>query len=446
MPKQRQRLSLYIPGSPPGALPESTYTPSSDRRRSLISLPDSLNLGNLNLKPSKAKLQKNWWPGAKSPTARRCADHTTATTTAPHERALGAPRRKTAAPALASPPRRHVSHQWDDPELRRELEMTLPQSATASLSRPGSRNGGPAGAAVPRCAASVPAPSRAPPPPPIPELSAVNYYSEDAAATGLASPPSPIVVDHVSTLRRRAKTPVHHVGQLEAAQRRRSNQGPFQTGNMDGVNRMSSVSTIAREYRELAVYPDEAIAEVPEVDPPYLSGKGMVERPATRDVEIQDGHLLGAAAYLNHRRTQSSASDDGALPGSEVDASCPSLTRSSSTPAETSDDEEKDGEQPAAPASLRLQIGLELLTKELSRALAGDRRRQQGDGGDGASAAGLQVWVMIEAYERLRERLEEEPTEEKEHAREAIDAWIRALYAIHGDIVSQSADESEYED
>ncbi|KAM3453624.1 hypothetical protein MY3296_003655 [Beauveria thailandica] len=462
-----QRLSLYIPGSPPGALPETTYTPSSDRRRSLISLTDSLGLGSLtsrsknNLdssKPSRVKPQR-CWPGAKrSPTAAHGTANKDCTTTG-HDLstlillageqmgALGDPRRKT-----ASLRRLPVSRRMDDPKLRRDLEMTLPKSATA-LSRPRSsasiqRKPLPKDAVLPCCAAApvVPAPSRAPPPPPIPELSAVNYYLpkdgemavEQSLPTSTVFPPP--------TVRRRAKTPVHHIGQLEAAQRDRIKL-PHGNGNMDGVNRMSSVSTIAREYRQLAVYPETNVPDVPKIDPLYLMNPDIAELPDAQDKDCQDGRLL-SASHHNHRRSSSSVSEDGTLLGSEPDTtslgSCPSLTPSSSSPpaSETSDE----GSEPPALASLRFQIGIELLTKELSTAFAANHQsssasRRQKDVG------GLQIWVMIEAYERLREQLDARPAEEEnKQARDAIDAWIRALYAIHGNIASDgAADESEYE-
>ncbi len=436
---QRQRLSLYIPGSPPGALPESTYTPSSDhhRRRSLISLTDGLSLGSL--KPSRAKLQK-YWPGAKSPTTPTASHDLSALIMLAGEQmgALADPRRR--RPVSSRP----VSRQQDDPKLQLDLEMTLPKSAT-SLSRQGSggsiqRKPLPTNA-TPRyyAASAVPAPSRAPPPPPIPELSAVNYHSPDVMMA--VSPPSPVTPVFPSTVRRRAKTPVHHIGQLEAAAQQRRSKTPGQNGNMEGVNRMSSVSTIAREYRELAVYPEMDIPDVPKIDPSYLLEQGIVELPAANS---QETHLLGTA-HRNHHRASSSLSDDGTLLGSEPDTSfgtCPSLTRSSSPPTETSDDDE--AEEPPALASLRFQIGLELLTKELSTAFADQsgRRRQK----DTGSSAGLQIWVMIEAYERLREQLDAKPTEESNQARDAIDSWIRALYAIHNNMASEgAADGSEYE-
>ncbi|EJP68349.1 uncharacterized protein BBA_02351 [Beauveria bassiana ARSEF 2860] len=473
---QRQRLSLYIPGSPPGTLPETTYTPSSDRRRSLISLTDSLGLGSLtsrsknNLESSKplprTKLQK-FWPGARSPTA---ADGTAKNyTTTGHDLstlillageqmgALGDPRRKTALP------RRPVTRRMDDPKLQRDLEMTLPKSATA-LSRPRSANSIqrkplPKNAAPQCCTAApvVPAPSRAPPPPPIPELSAVHYYrSEDGEMAAEHSPATSIVMQATPAfpppmVRRRAKTPVHHIGQLEAAQRNR-NKLPYPNGNMDGVNRMSSVSTIAREYRELAVYPETNVPDVPKIDPLYLMNPDIVELPDARDIDCQDGRLL-SASHHNHRYSSSSVSEDGTLLGSEPDTTslgcCPSLTPSSSPPASETSDE--GSEEPPALASLRFQIGIELLTKELSTAFAANHHSSSGSSSSSRrqkDVGGLQIWVMIEAYERLREQLDAKPAEEgNKQARDAIDAWIRALYAIHGNIASDgAADESEYEE
>ncbi|OAQ98837.1 hypothetical protein LLEC1_04925 [Akanthomyces lecanii] len=439
---QRQRLSLYIPGSPPGTLPESTYTPTptSDRRRSLISL-DSLSLGSL--KPSRARLQK-YWPGAKSPTATTTNKPTRTT----HDLSAlimlaGEQMGALADPRLRKPSTssRTVSRQQDDPQLWQDLEMSLPKSATAhSRHSTGSiqRKPLPTNAASQYCPspAAVPAPSRAPPPPPIPELSAVNFHCESVKLAESPPPPVlPLSPTFPSTVRRRAKTPVHHIGQLEAAQRSRNRPLHFK-GNMDGVNRMSSVSTIAREYRELAVHSEMDIPDVPKIDASYLLRQGIIELPATNS---QEGHLLGTSC--RHQRTQSCTSDEGTLMGSEPDT-CPSLTHSNSPVAEMSDGED-DG--PPALASLRFQIGLELLTKELSTAFADQSSRRPKDGG--ASSAGLQIWVMIEAYERLREQLDaNKPTEDNMQARDAIDSWIRALYTIHNNIASEgAADDSEYE-
>lgn len=485
---QRQRLSLYIPGSPPGALPQcTTYTPassSSDRRRSLISL-DGLSLGNLSsLKPTKAKLQK-YWPGGKSPATGK--NHPTSSThdlsalimlAGEQMGALGDPRRRSSNSNCNSPvlARRPVScaspvaasaRGGDDLVLQQHLELSLPKSATR-LSRRSSihRKPLPAGSVVP----ALSAPKRAPPPPPIPELSAVNFYSVEEPAgnvSELESPSSPIMPVSPVLVRRRAKTPVHRIGQLELAAQRRRNEQAAQTkaapsGNMDGINRMSSVSTIAREYRELAVYAElDDVPAVPKIDPSYLLQQGLVELPATEmkhvDNNQYDDNLLGSPnpnqRHHRHRASASSLSDDGTVLGSEAGSSvgtCPSLTHSNSPGGESSEaegEEDEEDDAPPALASLRFQIGLELLTKELSTAFAGQSSRKEKEVNSSSSSAGLQIWVMIEAYERLREQLDAKPTEENKQARDAIDSWIKALNTIHANMASEAAgDDSDYEE
>src|SRR5262249_15726801 len=55
----------------------------------------------------------------------------------------------------------------------------------------------------------------------------------------------------------------------------------------------------------------------------------------------------------------------------------------------------------ASPDNLSLQICLDLLTRELSSAIS-DRRQKPGN-----EISALQVWVMIEAFERLRDQVAE---------------------------------------
>lgn len=115
-------------------------------------------------------------------------------------------------------------------------------------------------------------------------------------------------------------------------------------------------------------------------------------------------------------------------------------------------------------ATLSLQICVDLLGKELASAL--DQRRQteetsgSGEGGDdddgrgnslgkaaGATEAAateaktptspLQVWLMIEAYERLRDQVATEAKTNNLSPGEAqsleamFDMWLRALYRVH---------------
>lgn len=90
---------------------------------------------------------------------------------------------------------------------------------------------------------------------------------------------------------------------------------------------------------------------------------------------------------------------------------------------------------PTAPKSLGLQICLDLLTRELSFAIFNRPDRS----GNGLSS--LQVWVMIEAYERLRDQLRDSvsmPTEETQSVELMLDTWLQALYTIHDSLALEA--------
>jgi hypothetical protein len=92
---------------------------------------------------------------------------------------------------------------------------------------------------------------------------------------------------------------------------------------------------------------------------------------------------------------------------------------------------------------LRSQIGLEMLTLELSSAFS-DRSSRAG-----RDASGIQIWVMIEAYERLRDQISamESTDPELQNAREVFDSWLAALRVIQKGIADEGAEsDSEYGD
>ncbi|KAL2144815.1 hypothetical protein VTI28DRAFT_8477 [Corynascus sepedonium] len=108
--------------------------------------------------------------------------------------------------------------------------------------------------------------------------------------------------------------------------------------------------------------------------------------------------------------------------------------------------------------NVSLQICLDLLTRELSSAMSLSSSSWQ-HGGDGSRGGGLhthpptlsagtsalQVWVMIEAYERLRDQMAElGATGNYEQAREMermFDMWLRALYSVHGSMAERARKE-----
>ena len=206
-----------------------------------------------------------------------------------------------------------------------------------------------------------------------------------------------------------------------------------------GVNRMSSVSTIARQYRDLVEYPEEPdVPEVPPINPKFLAQQPS---PAPRyDPSEYRKSLLF---------TPSPVSDDGTLVPSDHDhgeGQHKFFRYPSPVSPRPEHEEDKSTESTApAPAALRFQVGLDLLTRELSSALASNNGGTE-EPRSGNRASGLQVWLMIEAYERLRDQLAASGTQNEE-VRMAIDAWLEALHAIHRDMVDGAAySDSEYED
>lgn len=99
----------------------------------------------------------------------------------------------------------------------------------------------------------------------------------------------------------------------------------------------------------------------------------------------------------------------------------------------------------ASPAgSPSLQICLDLLGRELSSAANGSSLRPS------AETSALQVWVMIEAYERLRDQvLGMHLDHEQEGSLDVmLNTWIKALYAVHDKMTGGDGhvSESEYGD
>lgn len=85
--------------------------------------------------------------------------------------------------------------------------------------------------------------------------------------------------------------------------------------------------------------------------------------------------------------------------------------------------------------ALSLQITMDLLTKELAGSL---RRSRRQPGGAAATTTTtevppLQTWLMIEAYERLREQVlgMHLPLGEAHALQDMFDVWLHALYRVH---------------
>ncbi|OAQ82330.1 hypothetical protein VFPBJ_04914 [Purpureocillium lilacinum] len=475
-----KHISLVIPGNGPRDFVESpTYTPSCSsasasassngnhnnnnnnrKRRSLINIPSSLI-------PGRGKFHKFWPAGSRRSTCegelKDCNGHHTDVSEV--IRLAGVQMGALGNPANAMSPSAGGVHQ--DEKRRRHNEFgervvtrsdnnkvhnfsRLPPYLSPPpppLNRKPIPDREPAPFPPPpppvpmHAPPPVPAPVRAapprPPPPPPPlfaELPAdigIAVASEQRDSVAASLPPRATITR--STGLRRAKTPVRKVGQLERAARQKRMSAAA------GVNRMSSVSTIARQYRDLVEYPEEPdVPEVPPINPKFLAQQPS---PAPRyDPSEYRKSLLF---------TPSPVSDDGTLVPSDHDHGegqhkffrYPSPV---SPPPEHEEDKSTESTAPA-PAALRFQVGLDLLTRELSSALASNNGGTE-EPRSGNRASGLQVWLMIEAYERLRDQLAASGTQNEE-VRMAIDAWLEALHAIHRDMVDGAAySDSEYED
>ncbi|KAI5922888.1 hypothetical protein F4810DRAFT_671896 [Camillea tinctor] len=244
-------------------------------------------------------------------------------------------------------------------------------------------------------------------------------------------------------MRRYAKTPVFRIGQLECPPGRDHNT----------VTKVSSVELIAESYRALlesrCTTPDEPAllpsplrmeesfndnADLPEIG----YGHGHSDAPVRPEEKVPDTPPM----------TESPRSDDGTLVAFEEDAIYFKPVSFSTDPRLAPHSDFRQLELPPSPVktpdSPGLQICLDLLTRELSSAAAGSLQRP------GTETSALQIWVMIEAYEKLRDQVREmQLGKDQKGAMEAmLDMWLKALYDIHDKMTGHDAriSESDYGD
>lgn len=91
------------------------------------------------------------------------------------------------------------------------------------------------------------------------------------------------------------------------------------------------------------------------------------------------------------------------------------------------------------PGVLSLQIAANLLSRELSCAVSNEALRAPTD------VRQLQTWVMIEAYEALRDQVlqMELPADETEALRGTFDMWLKALYRVHDSFARETSGPSD---
>ncbi|KAH9907382.1 hypothetical protein F4778DRAFT_721736 [Xylariomycetidae sp. FL2044] len=253
--------------------------------------------------------------------------------------------------------------------------------------------------------------------------------SEEASRPSLSNPSS-TPSSTVSSSRRYAKTPVHRIGQLENRE-----------------EKVSSVELIAESYRALLESRCSLLEEreqEPTPEPSPLPYNESYEVDGMR----HDHHLetvVEVPEPLN--MTGSPRSDDGTLVAFEEDTiyfKPVSLTPNEplSPVRERAKPEPEDGMPPLLPSPEEnpgLQICFDLLMRELSSAVSGSSTRPA------AETSELQVWVMIEAYEKLRDEVLGSRLEggQRSAVEGMFDMWLNALYVVHDRMTGRDDQRSE---
>ncbi|KAJ4293784.1 hypothetical protein N0V88_005293 [Collariella sp. IMI 366227] len=215
-------------------------------------------------------------------------------------------------------------------------------------------------------------------------------------------------------MRRRAKTPILSIGQLETIPR---------PGN--ALGRTSSVDLIAEQYRAVLESRRSSTYSDTQLEPQISSCDSDLEASLMAPCkEPADSGYHSYELPLHHPSHM-------AVP----DYAKPSPTSDDGTLVSFQDDTD----------NVSLQICLELLTRELSAAVAG-RPSHRLSTSMGTSA--LQIWVMIEAYERLRDQMAELSggNEQARRMEMMFDMWLRALYGVHEALTGQEGGALEAED
>lgn len=248
-----------------------------------------------------------------------------------------------------------------------------------------------------------------------------------------------------SMMRRQAKTPVFRIGQLETPVTPRE----MPAREIEAPEKTSSVELIAEQYRALLETQDHSDMDdawsdrrpshenlrVPQT---YVSRKSS-ESSRSRT------HLEPPPRQTNHGKNlprRPPTPDDEGLVSFEEDAIYFKPISFSPEPSPRQSLFKEASPHPPQD-NLSLQICLDLLTRELSSALAARPNRT------GSEAAALQIWVMIEAYERLQDQISSLGIENKELKQVGLmfNTWLSALYSIHNSMTGGGPhSESEYGD
>ncbi|KAG6005839.1 hypothetical protein E4U43_000535 [Claviceps pusilla] len=279
--------------------------------------------------------------------------------------------------------------------------------------------------------------------------------------------PSLIKPRRKPSVRRQVKTPVRKSGHRDES---------------PAMSRQCSVRSIARQYRTLiedTVIEETDVPEVPCIPLVYSENVSDTAAPAPvpewQDFDHNYGPIRRCSAVVRRRGTGRSKSprprsglmpspvpSDAGTSGSFQDEAAyltPFLFPSPLTSPVAQEEPKKEGEGGEGVKEYRdkdddffsgpvqnaasFQIAFKLLTRELSTAFADQSTRSATD------TSGLQVWVMIAAYERLRDEISamQSPDPHLQGARAMFDTWLDALRAVQHSLADMEAESgSEYGD
>lgn len=242
-----------------------------------------------------------------------------------------------------------------------------------------------------------------------------------------------------STMRRRAKTPVHTIGQLEGEAFTRD---LFKGGKLTG-----GADLVAAQYQALLDPHDaESIHTNPHSEPP-MSRAPSLDVTAYLKPQLSAGDLQFKSSSSLHAPEQaavanSPAASDGTLVAFDEEAIYfKPLSFSPEPPSPLralKNIQEQPHQRPESTfgghANVGLQICTELLTRELAMAMF-DK------GGASSDSSALQILVMIEAYERLRDTVLDMQAQRGglDGVETMFDTWLASLYSLHDVLSGESA-------
>ncbi|KAK1967944.1 hypothetical protein LY78DRAFT_655768 [Colletotrichum sublineola] len=273
--------------------------------------------------------------------------------------------------------------------------------------------------------------------------------------SSLSSPTSSISTR--SSMRRRAKTPIYAIGQLES---------PKFGRDSTVADKVSSVDLIADQYTALLETQDGSSVHTDARSDPLPSRQSSHRRSSLAQSHYSASETpaelrpdVYRPAPMRNAPAPPPKPDDGTLVAFDEEAiyfkpmsfspefpPTPSLVSSPPPPPPPPRNQARLQRSSLSQASsnhnLSLQIATDLLSRELSATML-DLSKQKG-----TDMSSLQVWVMIEAYERLRDRVmeTEHQSGDAKNMEAMFDTWLRALYSMHDKMTSDAASRGSHYD